>query len=401
MMNQPIAQTDRRIESIDILRGMVMIIMALDHVRDYFHIAANLDSPTNLETTTGILFFTRFITHFCAPTFVLLSGVSIYLQSQRKTKSELSTFLIKRGLWLILIEIVVISFGLSFNPNYNFIFFQVIWAIGISMVLLGLLVHLPFKVILGIGLLIVLGHNFLDLLDSSQGFTSNFWWDLLHNSLFTIYPITTNHALLIAYPFLPWTGLMMLGYCLGVFFTSKFSAEERGKYLYFIGLGLIGVFVLVRFTNLYGDPFPWSIQKDGFYTFLSFLNVNKYPPSLLFICVTIGPALLLLALLEKFSNGFTNTMSIYGRVAFFYYIIHFYLIHLVSTLCFLFRGHSIQDGTNVGTIFPFYFVAPGEGYSLAVVYFVWALIVLSLYPFCKWYDKYKTTHKEQWWLSYL
>lgn len=400
-MQQPLDLNQKRIESIDILRGIVMVIMALDHVRDFFHIAANVDNPLNLATTTPILYFTRWVTHFCAPVFVFLSGTSIYLQSLRKTKKELSAFLIKRGLWLIFVEFILISFALSFNPYYNLIFLQVIWAIGISMVILGLLVHLPFNFILILGLIIVFGHNLLDIPESAPGFKAGFWWDLLHSSRFTVYPYVQNHAVLIAYPFLPWTGLMILGYCTGTFFNLKFSPEQRRKTLRIIGIGLILLFVFVRFTNIYGDPVDWSSQKNSLYTGLSFFNLHKYPPSLLYLCITIGPALLFLAFIEKFQNGFTNAIGIYGRVAFFYYVIHFYLIHLLSAIAFLARGHSFQDATNTGNLFPFYFLAPGEGYSLAIVYGVWAAVVIALYPLCKWYDLYKTNHKEKWWLSYL
>lgn len=390
-----------RIESIDVLRGIVMIIMALDHVRDYFHITSNTDNPLNLATTTPLLFFTRWITHFCAPVFVFLSGTSVYLQSLRKTKKELSAFLIKRGLWLIFVEIVIVSFAWSFNPHYNFIFFQVIWAIGISMVILGLCIHLPFNFILVSGALIVFGHNLLDIPESAPGFIPGFWLDLLHSSRFTAHEYFPNHLVLIAYPFLPWTGLMLLGYCAGVWFTVKNSAEQRRKKLIRTGLGLILLFVVVRFINIYGDPAQWSVQKNSLLTFFSFINANKYPPSLMYLSVTIGPALLFLAFIEKVQNGFTNTMRIYGRVAFFYYVLHIYLVHFLSASAFLMRGHSFAEATVTGTHFPFYFLTPGEGYGLAVVYTVWIAVVVALYPLCKWYDNYKTRHKEKWWLSYL
>ena len=358
-MLQPLNILQKRIESIDILRGLVMIIMALDHVRDYFHIAANVDNPLNLATTTPELYFTRWITHFCAPVFVFLSGTSIYLQSLRKTKKALAAFLIKRGLWLILVEVVIIALAWTFNPSYNFIPLQVIWAIP------------------------------------------SFWWDLLHSARFTSYFFAKDHAVIIAYPFLPWTGLMMLGFCAGKFFAPQFYPEQRKKILILSGIGLIVLFVIIRFTNDYGDPADWAAQKNSFYTFLSFLNINKYPPSLLYMCITIGPALLFLAMIEKTKNGFTNFLSIYGRVAFFYYILHIYLVHLLSAIGFFIRGHSLEEASKTGNVFPFYFLTPGEGYNLAVVYGVWLMVIIILYPLCKWYDQYKTNHKEKWWLSYL
>lgn len=400
---QPHLTNQKRIESIDIIRGLAMVIMALDHVRDYFHISANVDDPLNLATTTPTLYFTRWITHFCAPIFVFLSGTSIYLQSLRKTKKELGIFLLKRGLWLIIAEWIIVSFGWTFNTNYNFFAFQVIWAIGISMFIMGLLMlaRIPYKALLIIGIIIVAGHNLLDIPESKPGFQPSFMWDLLHHANFSIYRITGNHFALIAYPFLAWTGVMILGYCAGVFFTQEYTALQRKRILIRTGLFLIGFFILLRFSNVYGDPVVWSQQKSGLYTFLSFMNVDKYPPSLLYLCATIGPALLLLAFAEQIKNRFTNAMVVFGRTAFFYYILHIYLIHLLAAIFFFARGHSFADAKNVGQQFPFMYVAPGEGYGLAVVYAVWIGVVLLLYPLCKKYDRYKTAHKEKWWLSYL
>ncbi len=378
-----------------------MVIMALDHVRDYFHITANTDDPLNLATTSPALYFTRWITHFCAPVFVFLSGTSIYLQSLRKTKAELSAFLIKRGLWLMFVEVIIIALAWTFNPLYEFIPLQVIWAIGISMFILGLLIHLPYKAILILGLLIVFGHNILDIPESKPGFQAGFWWDLLHHGQFVFYEFAPGHTVIIAYPFLAWTGLMMLGYCTGIFFSAKFDARQRGKILLRLGIALIVFFVAVRFINIYGDPDLWSAQKNGLYTFLSFMKVHKYPPSLLYMCITIGPALVALAFLESLKNRFTNIMVTYGRTAFFYYVLHIYLIHLLATIVFFARGYNLQDAINAKQNFFFLFVVPGEGFGLPIVYMVWLFVVVALYPLCKWYDKYKTSHKEKWWLSYL
>ena len=397
-MQPTTASKTKRIDSIDVLRGLVMVIMALDHVRDYFHQSAN---PLDLATTTPFLFFTRWITHFCAPVFVFLSGTSIYLQSLRKTKKVLQSFLIKRGLWLIFIEIVVISFAWTFNPHYHIIILQVIWAIGISMVLLGLLVRLPFNVILVIGFIIVFGHNLLDIPESAPGFVPGFWWDLLHHGFFARYPIGQSHVLLILYPFVPWVGLMMLGYCTGIFFSPKFTVSQRRKILNGIGIGLIVLFIIVRFINVYGDPEPWHTQKNGLFTFLSFINVQKYPPSLMYMCIMMGPAFLLLSLFEKIKNGFTQSIKVYGRVPFFYYVIHLYVIHLVSAAFVLSKGHSLAEATTIHSGMPFYFLAAKDGYSLLVVYIIWIGVVIALFPLCKWYDRYKTSHREKWWLSYL
>jgi uncharacterized membrane protein len=397
-MQEALNANKKRIESIDILRGIVMIIMALDHTRDYFLAG---DNPLNLATTTPFLFFTRWITHFCAPIFVFLSGTSIYLQSLRKTKKALQSFLIKRGLWLIFVEVVIISFAWTFNPDYSRIILQVIWAIGISMVLLGLLIRLPFNFILIIGLVIVFGHNLLDIPESATGFKAGFWWNLMHHGFFAFYPLNPNHILVIIYPFVPWTGLMMLGYCTGLFFSQKYSDKQRGKILNRFGIGLILLFVVVRFINVYGNPEVRNIQKNALFTMLSFINVQKYPPSLLYMLMTIGPAFLLLSLFERIQNAFTGTMRIYGRVAFFYYVVHLYLIHLVSAVFFFAKGHTFQEATNINTGLPFYFLAANDGYSLYMVYVIWICIVIALYPLCKWYDNYKTNHIEKWWLSYL
>lgn len=377
--------------------------MALDHVRDYVHITANTQNPLDLETTTPLLFFTRWITHFCAPVFILLSGTSIFLQGQRKTPAELGWFVLKRGCWLVLAEWTIVAFGWTFNPAFAFIPFQVIWAIGISMVILGLLllIRVPFAVIVGLGAIIVLGHNLLDPIEQAPDFTSNFWWDITHNGSFTAYPLTGNHTLIVVYPFVPWAGLMMVGYGLGKWFTSSYQPEQRKRLLWMTGAGLLCVFVALRFSNLYGNPSHWSIQSTGLNTIFSFIDVAKYPPSLLYLCITIGIALIALSRLEMVQYSFTAVMQVFGRTAFFYYILHLYLIHAIATAAFFARGHSVAEATDTGGHFPFLFVAPGEGYGLGMVYLVWVVVVIALYPVCKWYDTYKQTHKEKWWLSYL
>ncbi len=393
----------KRIQSIDILRGIVMVIMALDHVRDYFHSTAWTDDPLNIETTTPALFFTRYITHFCAPIFVFLSGTSIYLQSLRKTKSELSIFLIKRGLWLIFVEFAIVNFAWTFNPNYSLQIFQVIWTIGISMFILGFVIRLPYNFILGFGLLIILGHNLLDIPEAVSGFKAGFWWDLLHHGHGVFYSVNENHSLFIFYPFLPWTGLMMLGYCLGKFFTSEFSMAQRAIIFNQLGIGLLVLFTILRFVNIYGDPLPWHYQQNNFYTFLSFLNVQKYPPSLLYISITIGIALFALAFLEKIENQFTKTMVVFGRTAFFYYILHLFLIHVLAFINYFINGHSIADIYMFSTKYniPFLGVVPIDGYGLVMVYLIWIIVIIILFPICRWYDGYKTANKKKWWLSYL
>jgi uncharacterized membrane protein len=390
---QPI---NARLASIDLLRGLVMIIMALDHTRDFFHFQAFTNDPLNLNTTTPFLFFTRWITHFCAPVFVFLSGTSIYLQSLRKNKKTLSLFLITRGFWLILIELFVMSFALTFDSNYSMFILQTIWAIGISMIILGLALWLPFTAILALGLIIFLGHNVLDFIEASHKGNFGLGWSLLHRQ--NVFPLWGNHKLFIFYPFLPWTGLMMLGYCAGKLFDKSIDGVIRSKILTGIGVGLVVFFVALRALNIYGDPAHWSAQKSPFYTFLSFINTTKYPPSLLFMCMTIGPAILFLAWFGYLRNAFTRIATIYGHVPFLYYVLHFYLLHFLCLILFLMRGHTFSEGLK--TTSPFAFVNAGEGYSLFVVYLIWICVVLALYPVCKWFSDYKRKHKK-WWLSYL
>ena len=378
-----------------------MVIMALDHTRDFFHATAFTDDPLNLATTTPALFMTRWITHFCAPTFALLSGTSIYLQSGRKSRNGLSMFLLKRGLWLIVAEVLLSSPSVSFTL-FNPITLTVFWSLGISMVLMAGLTWLPFRGILGIGLAIVLGHNLLDFWEQSPGFTSGFWWALVHGGSNRVFEYAPGWFLDVLYPFLPWLGLMMLGYCLGRLFEPTVSVGKRRQWLLTLGAGAIGLFVGLRWLNVYGDPFPWSIQKDGLTTLFSFLKVHKYPPSLLFTCITVGPGLLALAFLEPIQNGFTNVLKTYGRTAFFYYTIHWFVLHTLRMAVFFATGHTVAEADEALKTIPMRFVLPGaDGYSLPVVYIIWVAVVASLYPICRWYDAYKTSHKEQWWLSYL
>ena len=387
-----------RIYSIDILRGIVMIIMALDHVRDFFHITASTDSPTNLATTTPILFFTRWITHFCAPTFVLLAGVSAYLMGQKKTKSELSHFLIIRGCWLLLVEVLIVTFAWTFNPFYSIIILQVIWAIGISMIILGIFVRFSYRVILLTGLIIICCHNLLDYPETAQHGSIGFFWDLMHHGAFTPYTLFHNHKAVIVYAFLPWAGIMMTGYGIGKVFGKKFSSVQRKKILFSTGAGLLFLFLVLRFINAYGDPAPWSVQRSPMYTLLSFLNVTKYPPSLDYIGVTIGISLIVLGLLDNVSGKSLQFLISFGRVPFFYYVLHLYLIHLTVLVFFILEKFPAKDIAPQHS--PFLFRPDRFGYGLWIVYGIWILLILLTYPLCKWYSRYKATH-HAWWLSYI
>ncbi|MBV9987844.1 MAG: DUF1624 domain-containing protein [Chitinophagaceae bacterium] len=394
-MNISIAAAKKRIDSIDQLRGIIMIIMALDHVRDFFHNDAMLHDPTDPATTTPILFFTRFITHFCAPIFVLLAGTSAFLAGTKKTKKELSLFLLKRGIWLVLLELIVFNFIFSFDPYYRILAVQVIWVTGISMILLAALIYLPMPVLFALGLLLVAGHNLLDRFNSGPpNGQPSVWWALLHQQSFL--PMGQNRAFLVFYPLIPWPGIMLLGYCLGSLYVKGYDAAKRRRILVTVGLSALAVFFIVRSINVYGDLVVWKEQRNTTATIISFFNVTKYPPSLLYCCITIGPGLLMLAWLEKIKAGWTNIVVIYGRVPMFYYLIHFFTIHALCVIAFFAAGYTIKDST--GTMMAF---RPNDfGYSLGVVYLIWIGLVAALYPLCKKYSIYKANHN-YWWLSYL
>lgn len=392
--NQP---TKQRIQSIDIIRGLVMLIMALDHVRDFFHSDAMIHDPTDLTTTTPILFFTRWITHFCAPAFVFLSGVSAYIAGRRKTKKELRGFLIKRGIWLVFVDLVIISFALTFSPLYNLIVMQVIWAIGFSMILLGLLTTTSVRVIVIIGFVLVFGHNIFDYIPLQQGTAGATLISMFVNGAQTFIPLGSGRVLAVFYTALPWTGVMFLGYGLGTLYNHP-NAIKRKQVLFLLGLCVTILFVVVRSVNIYGDPSHWTVQKEGVYTFLSFINTTKYPPSLLYACMTIGPALILLSLTEQAENRLSKILIIYGRVPFFYYILHIFLIHTLCMILFFASGYSVKD--IVDPVIPFLFRPKAFGFDLWVVYLIWLCLIVSLYWPCKWFNKYKATHA-QWWLSYV
>lgn len=389
-----ITPAGKRIDSIDLLRGTVMIIMALDHVRDFFHVTAVTADPTDMNTTTPALFITRWITHFCAPVFVFLTGTGIFLASQRLSKKDLSRFLFTRGLWLVLIELVVMNFLFSFNPHYNVIAVQVIWVIGWSMILLSFLLYLPLRVLFIAGLALVVGHNLLDAFnyDPQQG--QKLWWGLLHQQYFNA--VTPGHTIFVLYPLIPWPGVMLLGYCLGSWYVKGYDSTVRRQNLLKTGLAVTLAFFVLRWSNVYGDGSLWAAQKNGITTVLSFFNTSKYPPSLLYLCMTLGPALIVLSLFEKSRGAWTRFVVIYGRVPMFYYLLHFFLIHFLCMVVFFINGHTMAEATT-----SFFWFRPNDfGYSLPVVYLIWIAVVLSLYPLCKWYSQYKASHV-YWWLSYL
>ncbi len=388
----------KRITSIDLLRGLVMIIMALDHTRDYFHKPAYLYDPTDLAHTTPAIFFTRWITHFCAPVFVFLAGTSAFISGQRKTKKELSIFLLKRGVWLMLLELTLVNFSWFFNPTFSLLVLQVIWVLGLSMVILSALIHLPLKLIFAFGLLLVCSHNLLDNVTVEGNNLQGWGWALLHKFSFFKWNGTT---VAVGYPIIPWAGVMALGYCMGKIYQQSFDAAKRKRILMWTGIICIALFFIVRYSNLYGDPLKWERQSTAFYSFLSMLNTNKYPPSLLYLLMTIGPSLLFLSLSENIAEKFSAVTSTYGRVPLFYYVAHVFVLHFFAMLAAQFTGYHWQDMIFKTTWITLQPSLKGYGFSLAVVYIIWIAVVIVLFPFCKKYDAYKMSNKDKWWLSYL
>lgn len=388
----------KRIESIDILRGLVMVIMALDHVRDYFHYGSFFVDPTNLETTTPALFFTRFITHFCAPVFIFLAGTSAFLYGAKKTKKQLSLFLFTRGLWLIFLEIVVNNLIWTFDVTYSFPILQVIWAIGLSMIVLSALVRLPFKAILVIGILLVIGHNLLDSITMQGSNVKSIIWYILHQRMHLV--LSPNLMIAFAYPIIPWIGVISLGYCFGKLYQTSFDAIKRRHYLIWIGLISILLFFVIRGINIYGDLVPWTTQKNITYTILSFLNVTKYPPSLAYILITLGPALLFLFVIERTKNKLTDFFLVFGRVPLMYYFLHVLVIHVLAIIGIIIFGGDWRNMILTADVFANAKLL-NYGYSLPVVYLIWIGLVLLLYPISKKYMIYKANNKDKWWLSYL
>ncbi len=388
----------KRITSIDLLRGFIMIIMALDHTRDYFHKDAFIYDPLDLQKTSVLLFFTRWITHFCAPTFVLLAGTSAFISGQRKTKKELALFLVKRGIWLIFLELTVVNFSWFFNIHFSFILLAVIWALGLSMICLAGVIFLPKKLIWALGIILICTHNFLDKTHFTQNDPTGFLWGILHDR--KLFHIGQLHMML-AYPILPWLGVMIIGYCLGSLFVKEYDPEKRKRILLRIGLSYALLFIILRSINVYGNMEAWTTQSSRVFTFLSFIDISKYPPSLDYILLTNGFALIFLSLTENISNRLTNIISLYGRVPLFYYILHIYLIHIIALFAAMFTGFKWTSMTSFDSWISRSPALKGYGFSLGSVYLIWIVVVVSLYPLCKKYDRYKAMHRGKWWLSYL
>ncbi|HKO99531.1 MAG TPA: heparan-alpha-glucosaminide N-acetyltransferase domain-containing protein [Pyrinomonadaceae bacterium] len=405
-----------RISSLDLLRGIVMVIMMLDHTRDFVHrgVLAGLD-PTNLSTTNTFLFFTRWITHYCAPVFVFLAGTAVYLQWARgKSKRELSKFLVTRGLWLIVLEFTLVRTFVFFNLDYRFLgVAQVIWVIGISMIMMAALIYLPLRVMAVFGLGMILLHNLLDNVRVTgwQGPQSAVpglgakLWILLHQP-FDGFPVFgfPSPVVFVIYPIIPWVGVMAAGYAFGALY--KMDVQRRRRLLIIIGSVATALFIVIRLINRYGDPNRWSRQDSWAFTILSFLNTTKYPPSLLFLLMTLGPALLALAWFESgtpspaasFLGKVREVFVTFGRVPLFFYLLQWLTAHLISVVLHWAAGKPVawMFSSQTGLTGP----PPGMGFSLAVVYASWIVGVILLYPLCRWFAGVKARRKD-WWLSYL
>jgi uncharacterized membrane protein len=399
-------KTKQRVTAVDLLRGVVMVIMMLDHTRDFIHRDVLNFDPTDLSNTQVTLFFTRWITHFCAPIFVFLAGSSVFFQWMRgKSKSELSKFLVTRGLWLVLLEVTLVRTLIWFNVDYHFaLFLQVIWVIGVSMVVLAALIHLPMRVLAVCSVAMILLHNLLDRFQvepwrgpgtPSPGFWPSVWM-LFHQSGITFF--TPEIYALLAYPLIPWVAVLSAGYCFGAIY--QWEAGRRRRFLLRLGVVLLGGFVLLRGVNLYGDPAPWRAQKNVLYTLLSFINVSKYPPSLLFLLLTLGTAMFALARFESLEKGRLSRIFItFGRVPLFFYVGQWLIAHSLAVLAGYLAGQPL-DWQFAGLLdkpFP----NPGNlGFSLWVVYLFWLIGLLILYPLCRWFAGVKRRRRD-WWMSYL
>ena len=390
-----------RLGAIDAVRGTVMVLMTIDHVRDFVHRDAMSFSPTDLTQTNPILFLTRWITHFCAPAFMLTAGIGAFLWWQHNhSKKELSVFLLTRGVWLVLLELTVMRMAYYFNFSFQYpVLLLVLWALGACMIALAALIWLPVRWLAALSIAMIGLHNLLDPVQASRFGSAAPVWNVIHQS--GAFPLM-GAFVVVGYPLVPWIGVMAAGFCLGHVFLMEAAARQR--ILISFGAASTLAFVVIRAVNVYGDPARWSTQKSGIYTTLSFLNCTKYPPSLSFLLMTLGPALLALACFDRWPLKVTNPLIVLGHVPLFYFIAHFYTAHIVAELLALFRYGSaalrfvfipMPSFGGPSESFP-----PNFGYSLWVVYAVWALIVVGLYPACRWFAKVKATRRS-WWLSYL
>jgi uncharacterized membrane protein len=380
-------QERTRVNSIDLLRGLIMIVMALDHTRDYFNAAAMEFDPLDITKTTPALFFTRWITHFCAPAFVFLSGISVNINLRKRGRPELAKYLLTRGFWLVFLDVVVLRFAMTFNFYYDLTFLSILWMLGWCMVFMAVVIFLPYRVTLIISLLIIAGHDALAGIIFEPGTTMSVIWTLTMQRGFV------PPAFLSVYPIIPWLAVMMFGFVTGRLYGEKYDPVLRRRLLTQLGILAIVLFIVLRWVNVYGDPAPWMHSDRGvLYTTLSYLNVSKYPVSLLFVLMTLGPLMLLLARFETVKAGWLSPAAVFGRVPLFYFLVHFFLIHAASLIV-----HMIRNGTSLSEV-DFHAsaglggIGAAGGVNLFWTYVAWMSLVVVLYPICKWYDRRKLTY---------
>jgi uncharacterized membrane protein len=376
-----------RLDHVDLLRGLVMVIMVLDHVRAFFT-SAHFD-PTDLARTDLALFGTRWITHFCAPVFVFLAGASAWIAGTRRTRGELSRFLLSRGVWLVFLELTVITYAWYFTTDFALgLVAQVIWAIGVSMVVLAGLIHLPRLAVAGFGAALVLGHNLFDGLAPDRFGALADLWRVLH----VPGPLESLPVFML-YPLVPWVGVMALGYAVGPWI---FAQDARaGRRLAVAGAVLVAAFVLLRVLDGYGDHAHRAHEGGAALLLMSFLNTTKYPPSLLYLLMTIGPALVALAAFRRARGPLAGVLVTFGRVPFLFYVAHLYLVHALAVAAGMAQGFPASALRTVFLRLP-----ADYGFGLPVVYAVWLGVVALLYPLCRRYAEVKARSRA-WWLSYL
>ncbi len=394
-LSRPSPAPGARLDSVDALRGLVMVLMALDHARDFFHFGAlhGID-PLDLNRTTAAIFFTRWITHYCAPTFIFLAGAGAFLYGARgRSTRALSWFLFTRGLWLVLLEVTYVQWaGWTFAINPHVHFALVLWAIGWSMIALAALVHLPLRVVTVFGLVMIATHNACDGIKSAAWGAWAPLWQVLHEG--GNVDLGHGHTLGAGYPLIPWVGVMAAGYGFGSLLLTEPAGRRR--WMLRLGLTVTAGFVLLRFSNLYGDPRPWSSHGDATRTLFAFLDCGKYPPSLSYLLMTLGPALLLLAWWDRSIPRWTKPLVVFGHVPMFFYLLHLPLLHGLAIL-----AHGLKSGRADWL----YGTAPATppdnaGFGLAGVYLAWLSAVLLLYPLCRWFAGVKRRRRDAW-LSYL
>jgi uncharacterized membrane protein len=368
-----------RIVSVDLLRGFVVALMALDHTRDFF----GTGGFNPRDVTEPALFLTRWVTHFCAPTFVLLAGLSAFLYGRGRSIAETSRFLFTRGLFLMLIDLTLIKFGWRFEFDFLRLGMGVVSVIGASMIALAALVWLPRWAIATVALIMIAGHNLLDGISAKSLGPKAWLWHILHERGEAT--LGGGFEAYVLYPLIPWIGVMAAGYALGP--VMQREPEARQRLLYAMGAGITFGFVVLRASNLYGDPASWTVDENWLATLLSFVNCEKYPPSLLFLMMTLGPALILLAAFEQARGRVAQVLAMFGQVPFFFYVVHIYLIHALA----------IVTGFALTGLFA---VTPQLGFSLPEVYLVWLTVLALLYPICRWFAGLRA-RGTAWWWSYL